>query len=61
MLTHLDDGNHIRRRHLEFAVIDVKVVQLVLFCFLEHESRALANGVDAFEVRRCIECGVRRL
>lgn len=61
MSTYLNDGNHISRCHLEFAVIDVKVAQLVLFCFLEDELRALANGMDAFKIRRGIKCGVRRL
>lgn len=59
--TYFDDRNHIGRRHLEFAIIDVKVVQLILFRFLEHELRALADGMDAFEIRCRIECGVRRL
>lgn len=57
---YLDDRHNILSRRLEFAHIDIEMVQLVAFGCLEDNLSALAHGVNAAEIGGGVQCWVGR-
>lgn len=57
---YLDDRDDVLCRRLEFAHVDVEVVQLVLLCLLHHQAAPLADGMDAPQVGCWVQVGIWR-
>lgn len=56
----LDNRRYIRRSILEFGHVDIKMLQAILLCPVQDQTRPLSNSVDAAQVGRRVQSGIDR-